>query len=348
MPISPADLALLGKISLDDYLRNTPVDNIGVQHPLLKKLMAGRKLFLGARLNIVENVRKDYGSNFGWAYGEAPVTFNKRWSTDQAMFPWKRANDALYIDFDRLFGNGIKVREGERGAYKLEQNEKVQLVNLMTEQNAILQEGFTEKLDIELHRDGTSSADAVTGLDGLIVLAPATGVVGGIDSATSAYWRNYAKTAISTATKGNITAELEKAWRACIRNGGAPDFILAGSDFVDAYRNDITLTQNTDASKPKTIDTGTGTAGSTGLFYKGVEIIWDPNFATLDALDTPTIPWEKRCYVLNTKHLKYRDDDMDIVSPVRPHDVLALYLMVNLRCVLSTARRNAHAVLSIA
>ena len=44
----------------------------------------------------------------------------------------------------------------------------------------------------------------------------------------------------------------------------------------------------------------------------------------------------------------YRDDDMDIVTPIRPHDVLAMYAMVNLRCALSTNRRNAQAVLAIA
>lgn len=40
MPISPADLAELSKVSLDEYLRNEPVDNIGTEHPLLKRLMA--------------------------------------------------------------------------------------------------------------------------------------------------------------------------------------------------------------------------------------------------------------------------------------------------------------------
>jgi hypothetical protein len=45
--------------------------------------------------------------------------------------------------------------------------------------------------------------------------------------------------------------------------------------------------------------------------------------------------------------LKYRDDEMDIVTPIRPHDTLAMYAMVNLRLALSTNRRNAHAALSI-
>lgn len=348
MPISAPDLQELAKISLDEYLRNMPVDQIAAERPLLKRLMKGRKKFLGAKQNIVENIRKTYGSNFSWAYGEAAVVFNKRNTTEAAAFPWRRAVDGLYLDYDRLFGNGIKVREGDRGEFKLEQNEKVQLVNLLDEQMEALKEGFTEKLDIELHRNGTSSADAIVGLDVLISTAPATGTVGGLDRATALYWRNGADTGISTATKGTLSQRMEAQWRRCIKNGGSPDFILAGGKFIDAYRAELVVTQNADAGSVKRLDAGVGSGVSTGLYFKGVEIIWDPTFEVLDALETPAIEWEKRCYFLNTKHIKYRDDEMDIVTPTRPHNTLAMYAMVNLRCALSISRANAHSVLSIA
>ena len=348
MPISNSDLQELAKVSLDEYLRNMPVDQIATERPLLKKLMEGRKTFLGAKQNVVENIRKTYGSNFNWAYGEAAVTFNKRNTTEQAAFPWRRAVDGLYIDYDRLFGAGIKVREGERGAYKLEQNEKVQLLNLLDEQMESLKEGFMQKLDFELHRSGASSTDAVTGLDALVSIAPTTGVVGGLDRASATYWRNYAQTAISTASVGTLAQAMEFAWRKSIRNGGSPNFILAGGKFIDAYRKEITVTNMADAKNVKTLDAGVGSGVNTGLYFKGVEIIWDPSFEDLDALETPAVQWEKRCYFLNTKYLKLRDDDIDIVTPIRPHDVLAMYAMVNLRLALSLSRSNAQSVLAIA
>jgi hypothetical protein len=348
MPISNQDLQELAKVSLDEYLRNMPVDQIATERPLLKKLMEGRKTFLGAKQNVVENVRKTYGSNFAWAYGEDQVSFNKRNTTEQAGFPWRRAVDGLYIDYDRLFGAGIKVREGEKGAFKLEQNEKVQLLNLLDEQMESLREGFMQKLDLELHRDGTQDPDAIAGLDALISVAPNTGVIGGLDGATATYWRNHANTGIQTGTKGTLAKAMEAAWRRCIKNGGSPNFILAGGKFIDAYRDEIVVTNNADAGAVKKLDVGVGTGVNTGLYFKGAEIIWDPQFEELDALTTPTVEWEKRCYFLNTKHVKYRDDEMDIVTPIRPHDVLAMYAMVNLRCALSTNRRNAHAALSIA
>lgn len=348
MPISAPDLAELTKISLDEFLRNMPVDQIATERPLLKKLMAGRKMFLGARQNIVENIRRTYGSNFNWAYGEDPVVFNKRNTTEQAAFPWRRAVDGLYLDYDRLFGNGIKVREGERGAFKLEQNEKVQLLNLLDEQMEALREGFMQRLDLELHRNGTADPDSIVGLDTLISVAPTTGTVGGLDRATALYWRNHAETGISVATVGTLAQRMELAWRSCIRNGGSPDFILAGGDFIDAYRREITVTQNASAGSVKNLDAGVGSGVSTGLHFKGVEIIWDPQFEEMQTLESPLVSWNRRCYFINTKFMKYRDDDMDIVTPVRPHDTLAMYAMVNLRCALSISRANAHAVLAIA
>lgn len=349
MPISNADLQELAKVSLDDYLRNIPVSQIATERPLLKKLMAGRKQFLGAKQNVVENIRKTHGSNFGWAYGEEAVVFNKRNTTEQAAFPWRRAVDGLYLDYDRLFGNGIKVREGGRGEFKLEQNEKVQLVNLLDEQMESLKEGFMGSLDLELHRSGTQDVDAIAGLDTLISIAPATGVIGGLDRATALYWRNYAETGIVSTTAGLLAERMELAWRRCIKNGGSPDFILAGGKFIDSYRkNGVVMTNNAESGSVKRIDAGTGTGVNTGLYFKGIEIIWDPQFEELDALETPLVAWEKRCYFLNTKHIKYRDDDMDIVTPIRPHDVLAMYAMINLRAALSINRGNAQAVLAIA
>ena len=295
------------------------------------------------------NIRKSHDSNFAWAYGEDPVNFNKRDTLENAAFPWRRAVDGFYIAHDTLFANGIKVREGKSKQYKLEISEKNQLVNLINEQTEAFRIGFSEKLSMELHRDGTSSEDAVTGLDALIALKPETGVVGGIDRETAVYWRNNAATAIAATGAGTLATAMEGEWRKCIRNGGSPDFILAGSAFIDAYRQHaVTVTNNADAGKVKTLDAGIGSGTSTGLYFKGVEIIWDPQFEQLDALESPTIPWEKRCYFINTKYLEYYDDEIEIVSPTRPYNILALYQMVNLRMALVLKRANAHSVLSIA
>lgn len=347
MPISTADLANLGKIALDEYVRNAVTDQVTRDRPFLKFLLKGRKQFLGAKQGVVLNVRKDLGSNFQWGYGDSAITFNARNTTDQVTYKWARATDTLSISFDRLFGAGIDVREGTSGQFHLEQNEKVQLVNLIDEQATVLQEGFFQSLDRELHRNGTASADAIVGLDALVSTTPDKGTVAGIDAAANKWWRNNVSLNVAAA---DLPITLEHLWRDCTRYGGStPDYIIAGADFIDAYRSSITITQNADASAVKRVELGTGTGTETGLFFKGIPIVWDPAFEDLDEVEsTATTPWSKRCYLLNSKRIQYRDDGMQTVTPVRPYNVLAMYQMCIVRSVLTMTQRNAHAVLSIA
>jgi hypothetical protein len=345
MPISAGDLAIVTKAALDDYMRNRPVDQIGTERPFIKKLMAGRKKLMPARQYAIENVRNGYGGNFAWSYGEAARSFNSRDTVEQAQFPWRVALDGFYLDWDKLFSAGIRVDPdmGSHGKLKLESNERAILYNIMEEQVESLELGFIEKLDKELHRSGASSADAIVGLDALISPTPSSGAIGGLDPSTRSWWQNGFEGTVSAA---NLKATLERQWRRCIRNGGAPDFILAGSTFIDTYAGSLTLTQNTDAGKPKTVDVATGRGSETGLFYKGVPIVWDPVFSELDTLEAPasTLLWEKRCYFINTKHLKYEDDGMMVYNPTPPHNVRATYTSLDLRCALKTNRRNAHAL----
>lgn len=346
MPISAPDLATVTVAALDNYMRNRPVDQIGTERPFIKKLMGGRKTLMPARQFSVENVRENYGSNFAWSFGETARTFNKRSTVQQASFPWRVALDGLYLDWDMLFAAGIRVDPdpASKGKLVLEPNEKVILYNILTEHMEALELGFVERLDVELHRDGTASTDAVVGLDALISRTPAVGTVGGLNAATKTYWRNYFAGAVATV---DLRTTMAAAWRSCIRNGGAPDFILAGSTFIDAYASVLTLTQNTEAGKPKMLDIATGQGARTGLFFKGVEIIWDPVFSVLDTLEAPLAAnlWEKRCYMINSKHLKYEDDDMEVYNPTPPHNVRATYASLDLRCALKVNRRNGHALI---
>lgn len=347
MAISTEDLAKLGKVALDEYVRNAPIDQVSHNRPFLQWLMKGRKQFLGAKQGVVQNIRTSVGSNFQWGYGETAVEFKPRDTTDQVLWKWARCTDTLSISYDRLFGAGIHVVEGKAGQFKLEQNEKVQLVNLLQEQGEVLQEGFFASLDKELHRSGTASADAIVGLDALVALKPQTGTVGGIDAAKAAYWRNQAALGVAAA---DLPTTMEHMWRDCSRYGGnCPDMILAGSDFIDAYRSSITVTQNADANKVKTFDFSTGKGLETGLYFKGVPITWDPTFDDLDATESlEENKWSKRCYMLSSKRMAYLDDGMQLVTPTRPYNVLSMYQMILVRSVLTMNQRNAHGVITLA
>lgn len=358
MPFTSEELATAGKTSLDFYVKNNPIDQVNTERPFLKKLMGMKKAFPGAKQYVVEQLRKSNGSNFQWFNGSEVVTYNKRRNIEQAQFAWRSAHDGFALDEDRLIQNGIKITDDSKGG-NVSRAELIQLNNLLDEENEALRLGFEEKFDQALHVNGTADADAVTGLDTLVSLTPSSGTVGGIDAsaAANAFWRNHAATGLTvTTTTGDILDKMEIAWRACIRNGTAPDFILVGSDFLDGFRNFMLKTYgriNYGGVQEKTIEGGSGhnSGTETGLFFHGKQMIWDPVFSDLDTAFSPATAWEKRCYFLNCRHLRLRPvegQDMVTRKPPRAYDRYEYYWGLTWRGALTTNRRNAHAVLAIA
>ena len=355
MPFTTAEIQEAGKSSQDYYLKNKRVDQVNTERPLLKKLKAKQKNAPGNKENVVVQLRKANSSNFQWYIGSKVVTYNKRRNIEQAKFPWRSAHDGFALDEDRLIQNGIQIDENGKGK-NFTKAECVQLDNLLNEEVEALDLGFEEKFDQALHLDGTQDADALVGLDSLISLTPATGTVGGIDASTNVFWRNHAATGLTvTTTTGDIVDKMEAAWRACIRNGGMPGFILAGTDFINGYRKFMLNTYgqvNYGAKEAKAVDGGSGMKGvDSNLAFQGVPIIWDPVFQELDTLYSPATPWEKRCYFINCNHMILRPlegHDMKSRNPPRPYDKYEWYWGLTWKGALTTSRRNAHAVLAIA
>jgi hypothetical protein len=351
VPFTSQEITDAGKIGLDFYVKNEPVDQVSIERPLYKYL-AGKKVSApGAKQYIVEQLRYRYQSNFQWFNGAQIVTYNRRQSIEQAQFAWRAAHDGFSLDEDRLIQNGVSVSDEGPGG-NASDAERLQLTNLLKEQAEILRLGFQEKFSQATHLDGTQSADAITGLDAMVSLTPTTGTVGSVDGslASNSWWRNYAQTGLTTTTTtGNILDFMETAWRACVRNGGRPDFIEAGSTFVDGFRNFMLKTFGRidfDAVSEKVIEGGTKM-----LSFHGVTILWNPEFADLDTLYAPATAWEKRCYFLNGRHVKLRPiDGQDMVTrkPPRAYDRYEYYWGITWRGAMTINRRNAQAVLSVA
>jgi uncharacterized protein YukE len=349
MPFNTEQLAYAGKAAIDYFLKNDPIDQINVERPLIKKLTASMKPYAGGLQYVVEQLRKSNDSNFQSYFGDSQVSYNRKRTLDQAKFSWGAFHDGFGLNEDELAQNGITMTDEKNSVPS--DAEKVQLTNLLSENMETLKLGFQENFDLMLHRDGTGSATDIAGLDLLVSTAPTSSVVvGTINQSTNVWWQNYADIDISLATPGNLVDRMEIAWRETTRFGGyQPDFILAGSDFIDAYRRDAGLTVNRRFAAPAkggaTLD-----AATSGIFFKNVEIVWDPVFDTLDATDAPAIEWSKRCYFLNTRFLNLRPIKghwMVSRKPPRVYDRYVHYWALTSKAALTTGKRNAHAVLSI-
>ena len=258
---------------------------------------------------------------------------------------------SLALDEDRLAQNGITITDDGRTG-TASQAEKIQLTNLIEEQSESLRLGFQEQFSFALHLDGTQSTDAISGLDALVSLTPTSGTVGGIDrsAAANAYWRNQVATGLTTTTTtGTILNSMETMYRACTRNGGQPDLMIAGSSFIDGYRNFVLGTFGRLDFGPsgfKRVDGGTEM-----LTFKGAEVQWSPEFAELDSRYAPATPWEKRLYMLNSNHIKLRPlagHDMVSRKPPRAYDRYEHYWAIVWRGALTINRSNAHGVAALA
>lgn len=344
MPIAQADIDKAAKSALNNYLKNDPIDQIVTEQPLRALLVAGKKTFPGAKQYIVEQLRKDYGSNLQAYRMDATVTYNSRDPLAQAEYPWTNYHDGFGMTEDEMRMNGIVLTDDRES--KASDAEAIQLTNMLKEYYEDLRLGAQANFDVKLHLDGTAAADDIVGLDALIATNPLTGIVGGIDRATNPWWRNYAKTAIVAA---NVVQEMDVAWRECTKHGGMPTHILCGSAFLDNYRKNakdeiqrhVIITGQT-----KTLDPSVS-----GLAYNNVPLVWDPTFDNLDAVYAPAIPWAKRCYFINSKHLTLRPADGGewiARHPKRPAEKYVHYRAVTWTGGMTMNRANAHGVLAIA
>jgi len=354
MPFNAEQLAAGGRAAIDYFLKNDPVDQVNTERPLFKSLVGKRKPYGGGLQFVTEQLRESNDSNFQAYFGDSQVTYNRKRTLNQAKYQWGSFHDGFGLNEDELAQNGI-IMTDDRAASP-SSSEKVQLTNLIKENMETLKLGFQEGFDLMLHRDGTQDVNEIAGIDALISLTPATGIVGSIDASANVFWRNYAQLDITIA---NLVQEMEIAWRECIRFGGqAPDMILVGSVFLDAYRAAASLTVNREiiVGGPQgnqsgvMLDAGVGNGVKTGLFFKGVELIWDPVTDVLDTLDAPAQEWASRCYFINMSKLYLRPINGHWMVPRKPprvYDRYTQYWATTAKAALTTGKRSSHAVLTV-
>lgn len=349
MPFTTAQIAVGTNYSLETYSKKDPIDQINKNRPTLEWLMKNKEASLFGNGYHNESIHISNGSNYQNYFGSDAVTYNERDPTRLAKFAYSNFHDGFGFDEDQLAANGIIVTDDKEAVAT--GAEKIQINNLLKNSYYALKNSVQDGLNLECLQDGSSSTKVVKGLDHLVSTTPSTGTVGNI-AASNSYWQNNANLAIASA---NLLDEMEESHRACILYGGqAPDFIAAGAAFIDAYR---TVSVGTSGVIQRQIIVsekgGTGVDASvTGLFFKGIPIIWDPSFEALDTLlGAITYPWTKRCYFLNTASIKLRPMQghwMLNRKPERLPDRYFHYWGMTSKYGMTTNKRNSNAVLSIA
>lgn len=352
MPFTAAQIAQGANYTLETFRRNAPIDNININHVLLKWFMDNKAVSVFGNGFYNESVFVSNDSNYQNYFGADQVTYNSRDPVRQAKYTYANYHDGFWFDEDRLKANNIVISED--GMDPATTSEKEQLVNLLEVSFTALQKGIQDGLALETLQSGAQSAKAVVGLDALVSTTPTVGTVGNIDASVATYWRNNTNLAISTGTVGNVSNGMDAMWDNCVRYGGRlPNKIVCGYAFYTALKNEARTQTTRELSGGGVAQGGvTYDVATKGLYYRGIPVEWDPTFEQLDAVvGAITYPWTKRCYFLNSDVIKFRPmkGAWDVKrKPQRLPDRYVLYFGNTGSYGMTTNQRNATGVLSIA
>lgn len=355
MAVTADELARYGKHAIDLYLKNDPIDAVNAERPFLKALMAKKQETTSGKNQLVVQIRRGNDSNFQDFYGSEDVTYNRKDTIEQASYDYANFHDGFSLHEDDFIRNGVTITEGGPGK-KATASEKETITNMFKEHLETLRMGFEESLDVVLHAGygvdisafvGNVSSNPVYGLADMVALDPTSGTYAGI-ARSNTYWRNHIATDVdATVGTGNIEAKMRAAWRACTKYGGRPDLILVGSTFYDAYVNYMLTTYGQVNYAPVAGKSIEGAEGQ--VTYQGVPLTWDPTFDTLlTSLGGTTYDWDKRCYFINTKHMKLmpiKGQHMVSRTPPRVYNKYEYYWALTTRFYLVNTKPRAHALI---
>ncbi|KAF0844330.1 hypothetical protein FNL37_1774 [Methylovorus glucosotrophus] len=352
MALNATEIARIGKVAITAYQKNTPVDQMNVERPLLDALTPKAKDIVGGIDGFTINIFKSNDANGQLYSGNGRVTYNSRNPNDLSKWDWMNHHDGFVLSEDELLRAGIKVND-DIGKSTATASEAVQLTNMIVSQFTALKEGVKDHVHSLLWLDGSQYTNAQPGIDAIVSTAPTSGTIGNI-AASNTYWQNIARTGLGTSLAVLLDA-LEQSKRDIQRRKGRFTHIFVGSAFYDALRNAViaaNVTQVTYGGGSKlSIDMATDT-----LKFDGIPLTYVPDFDTNFGLSAPAIPWAKRCYMLNLSAETsggiqlHRDseDFMRMRYPGRPIDQYTYHFAMTSKFGLGCGKRNSNAVLALA
>jgi hypothetical protein len=313
---------------LDYHIRGKAKVQNDQARPFYQAMRANQKMFPGGKELITGPVAIDDDNGFTGYSGDDEVDYDnptglKRWS-----FPWYELHDGISITHTELKHAGITVTENgaDQSTSGKSGSAMVILTNLLDEKMARFEMRRERSLNLMFYRDGTQSAKVFPGLRAMVRDNPTIGIVGGIDSATNAWWRNRARTVasggvIATSTT-NLTGirTLQREMRQLRRFGGVPNLAMAGSLAIERLEDEVQAKGTfTDMGWAKDIELSMG-----DLMIRGVgKVQYDPT------LDDEGL--SNRMYVIDTRRIRpmcMEGEDMKQHAPARPENRYAMYKAV--------------------
>jgi hypothetical protein len=369
MAFTAGEITNIANAALDFYLdRGEQWRQTLSERPLMDKMVSKKKYFPGGKSDISIAVSGAFGAGGvndslkGYTHNDQVVFYTPA-NISRANFPWREHHIGLTLTHTELKIDGISVVDpGSNGERTSEHSrrEMTVLVGLLEDKLFDLGEQYARTFNALLYGDGVADAKGLAGIKLLIADDPSVGVVGGINRANVAWWRNRARTAAfgakvtgtpalaahggdrvtsNVANGGTLLQVLQGERRTLSRYGGSPDTFVAGSDFIGAMEMEIRANGN--YSMTGFTKNQDGSMGQ--MYFAGTEVVYDP---TLDDLGL-----SKRAYWFDSKKVGLmcmEDEWMHKHTPARPYDRFLMYRSITSTCQLITKQPNSGLVIDIA
>ena len=289
-------------------------DNVSRNNALLARLnRRGRiKTFSGGR-TIVQEINYANNSTFTWYSGYQTININPSQVFSAAEFPIRQAALAVSIS----------------GLEELQNSGEEAIIDLLESRVENGEMTFMNGLSNGIYGDG-SVTGSINGLQLLVADSPSSGVVGGIDRSSWAFWRNLAFSATTdggvATNQANILGYMNALWVQLIRGRDFPDLIVADNLMYQYYLNALQAIQRITTSSGNAPDLAE--AGYTSLKYMNSDVVLDGGFQGF--ADDP-LPYQtsssnsavggvpsSHMWFLNTNYIHWRPHSQRNMVPLDP------------------------------
>lgn len=350
MAFTQAELDNIANAALDYYIDKGNVYSQSLQDkPLLKAMDSASKTMPGGKGELSVAVKGTYTTTVSGYTHNDTVSYSNPANIKRATYAWKEHHAGISLTLTELKKDGISVSDSTTSANVSNHSgrDATVLVNLFQDKLDDMMEGYSRGMNDLLFGDGTADANAIAGIQSIIVDDPtlAGTTVGGLSTVSNTWWRNRSDVAIATTAGGQeLIEKLHSEMRQLKRYGGKPNVAVCGSAFLDRLADELRRNGNysqTGFARGQNIAMGE-------INYNGLTFQYDP---TLDDLTITGKDPSKRCYIIDTSKLcmYYMDGEkMKRHSPARPADQYVMYRAMTTTAALSATQLNCHGVYEIA
>jgi hypothetical protein len=274
----------------------TIADNVTKNNALLAKLNERGNVKLASGGNVIfQELSFAENGNAGWYSGYDLLPVAAQDVISAAEYAWKQLACPVVIS----------------GLEDLQNSGKEAFIDLLESRIAVAEATMMNKLAGGVYADGTGfGGKELTGLNAAVPVSPNSGVYGGIDRATWAFWRSKVadvNTYVSASTP--VQKTFNDIWSKLVRGVDRPDLIVVDTIMWNNYVSELQAQQR--FTDPKTASFGFPT-----IKFMDADVVLDGGIGGF----CPS----KTAFFLNTKYLFLRPHSRRNMVPLSPNKRYAI------------------------